>query len=89
MASELSKTTLERLLGRPVALFSYPYGEFDAATIASVAEAGFHGAVTVEAGLVSSGANRLLLPRYEIGPRQRADFPSRLREIFDACVLSR
>jgi peptidoglycan/xylan/chitin deacetylase (PgdA/CDA1 family)/glycosyltransferase involved in cell wall biosynthesis/SAM-dependent methyltransferase len=84
-----NKTTLERLLGRPVTLFSYPYGEFDAATIASVAEAGFHAAVTVEAGLVSSGANRLLLPRYEIGPRQRAAFPSRLREIFGACVLSR
>ena len=61
----------------------------DAATVAAVGEAGFHAAVTVEAGLVTSGTNRLLLPRYEIGPRQRADFPSRLRDIFDTCLLTR
>jgi hypothetical protein len=80
---------LEQLTGRPVNLFSYPYGECDAATVTAVIEAGFHAAVTVEAGLVSPGANRLLLPRYEIGVRQRADFPARLREIFDAGLISR
>lgn len=84
-----NKIVLERLIGRPVNLFSYPYGEFDAETVTTVGEAGFHAAVTVEAGLVSSGTNRLLLPRCEIGVRQRADFPSHLREIFDACLLSR
>ncbi|MBI3493624.1 MAG: polysaccharide deacetylase family protein, partial [Acidobacteria bacterium] len=84
-----NKIELERLLGRPVNLFSYPYGEFDAATVTVVGDAGFHAAVTVEAGLVSSGTNRLLLPRFEIGVRQRTDFPSHLRELFNACLLSR
>jgi peptidoglycan/xylan/chitin deacetylase (PgdA/CDA1 family) len=84
-----NKIALERLIDRPVTLFSYPYGEFDGATVAAVADAGFHAAVTVGAGLVSPGANRLLLPRYEISAREHRDFPSRLRDIFDACVLSR
>ena len=83
------KATLERTLGRPVHLFSYPYGDFNAGTLTIVSEAGFRAAVTVEAGLVRAGANRLLLPRCEIGVRHHEDFPSHLREIFDACLPSR
>ena len=33
-----------------------------------VSDAGFLAAVTVQAGLVSAGANRLLLPRIEVTP---------------------
>jgi peptidoglycan/xylan/chitin deacetylase (PgdA/CDA1 family) len=61
-----NKASLEQLLGRPVRLFAYPYGDFDAETRTIVRDAGFLAAVTVEAGRVSAGANRLLLPRYEI-----------------------
>jgi len=78
-----SKTTLERVLERPVHLFSYPYGDFDADMLASVGEAGFRAAVTVQTGLVSAGTNRLLFPRYEVTPADHGRFPHRLREMFE------
>jgi len=34
-----------------------------------VRDAGYRAAVTVEAGVVRAGCNRLLIPRYEITPR--------------------
>ena len=77
------KAALERLLGRPVHLFAYPYGELDAATVAAVRDAGFRAAVTVNAGLVSAGGNRLLLPRVEITPGDHDRFDLRMREIFE------
>ena len=77
-----SKGALERLLQRPVHLFAYPYGEADAETLTVVNGAGFRAAVTVQAGLVSAGANRLLLPRNEITVRDHGRFPLRMREIF-------
>jgi len=78
-----NKATLERVLGCPVHLFSYPYGDFDADMLAIVSEAGFRAAVTVHAGLVSAGTNRLLFPRHEITPADCASFPRRLREMFE------
>jgi peptidoglycan/xylan/chitin deacetylase (PgdA/CDA1 family)/SAM-dependent methyltransferase len=77
------KAALERVLGRAVPLFAYPYGEFDAETIGVVRDAGFHAAVTVDAGLVQAGTNRLLLPRIEITPldADRDRFERRLREM--------
>jgi peptidoglycan/xylan/chitin deacetylase (PgdA/CDA1 family)/glycosyltransferase involved in cell wall biosynthesis/SAM-dependent methyltransferase len=76
------KAALEQALGRPVTLFSYPYGDYDADVVSVVREAGFRAAVTVEAGLVSTDTDRLLLPRYEVTVRDWQDFPSRLREAF-------
>lgn len=84
-----NKAVLERLLQRPVRLFSYPYGEFDADLLTIVSTAGFRAAVTVEPGVVSTGANRLLLPRCEIAMRHRRDFPLHMLEVFDGCLLSR
>jgi peptidoglycan/xylan/chitin deacetylase (PgdA/CDA1 family) len=78
-----SKVTLERVLERPVHLFSYPYGDFDADMLAIAGKAGFRAAVTVQAGLVSAGTNRLLLPRYEITPRQHGGFALFLEKIFE------
>jgi peptidoglycan/xylan/chitin deacetylase (PgdA/CDA1 family)/glycosyltransferase involved in cell wall biosynthesis len=69
------KAALEHAIGAPVLLFSYPYGDYDADTVGVVREAGFLGAFTVEAGVVSAGANRLLLPRYEITARDCGRFP--------------
>jgi peptidoglycan/xylan/chitin deacetylase (PgdA/CDA1 family) len=77
-----NKATLECVLGRPVEFFAYPYGEFDGETIAIVSHAGFRAAVTVQAGLVSAGTNRLLLPRYEITPSHRGCFAQHLRAVF-------
>lgn len=78
-----NKIALERLLQQPVHLFSYPYGDFDADMLAIVSEAGFRAAVTVQAGLVSAGTNRLLFPRYEVTPADHGCFPRRLREMFE------
>ena len=69
------KAALESILARPVHLFSYPYGDVDAELLGVVREAGFLAAVTVEAGAVCAGTNRLLLPRHEIDARAREDFP--------------
>jgi peptidoglycan/xylan/chitin deacetylase (PgdA/CDA1 family)/glycosyltransferase involved in cell wall biosynthesis/SAM-dependent methyltransferase len=76
------KIALERLLNRPVDLFSYPYGDFDADTRTIAAEARFRAAVTVEDGMVSAGTNRLLLPRYEITQARAEHFAPYMREIF-------
>jgi peptidoglycan/xylan/chitin deacetylase (PgdA/CDA1 family) len=77
-----NKAALEDLMQRRVHLFSYPYGDFDAPLIGVVREAGFRAAVTVEAGLVRPGANRLLLPRCEVAAQHHRAFPQWLRGIF-------
>jgi hypothetical protein len=81
------KAALERLLGRPIHLFSYPYGDFDAELIGVVRDAGFLGAFTVQPGLVRSGSNRLLLPRYEVTRADGADFGRWLRQIFETVAV--
>jgi peptidoglycan/xylan/chitin deacetylase (PgdA/CDA1 family) len=68
------KATLERVLGQPVTLFSYPYGEFDAELAGIVSDAGFHAAVTVASGVVRPGSNRLVLPRLEPTPTDARAF---------------
>jgi peptidoglycan/xylan/chitin deacetylase (PgdA/CDA1 family)/glycosyltransferase involved in cell wall biosynthesis len=78
-----NKITLERLLQQPVHLFAYPYGELDAETRTVVSEARFRAAVTVQAGLVTAGTNRLLLPRYEMTPHDYGSFPLRMRAMFE------
>ena len=79
------RAALQDLLQRPVHLFSYPYGDFNAATVSAVANAGFRAAVTVQPGLVKAGINRLLLPRYEVTAADFARFPLRLQEMFADC----
>jgi peptidoglycan/xylan/chitin deacetylase (PgdA/CDA1 family) len=46
-----SRTKLQHAFHVPVNFFSYPAGKYDAATIAAVRAAGFHGATTVTSGL--------------------------------------
>jgi peptidoglycan/xylan/chitin deacetylase (PgdA/CDA1 family)/glycosyltransferase involved in cell wall biosynthesis len=76
------KAMLEGMLQQPVRLFAYPYGEFDAETLAVVSAARFRAAVTVRPGLVAAGTNRLLLPRFEVTPEHHGRFPRFMREIF-------
>jgi peptidoglycan/xylan/chitin deacetylase (PgdA/CDA1 family) len=82
-----NKADLERLIGRTVHLFSYPYGEADAETIAAVADAGYRAAVTVQPGCVAAGVNRLLLPRFEVTADEARRFPSTLQRMFDGRQL--
>ena len=58
-----SLTLCKELVGYAPRCFSYPYGAFDADTREIVREAGFLGACTVSAALVSPGCDRLALPR--------------------------
>jgi peptidoglycan/xylan/chitin deacetylase (PgdA/CDA1 family)/glycosyltransferase involved in cell wall biosynthesis len=78
----IDKAALEQAIGKPVPLFSYPYGDYDADLVAVVRDAGFRAAVTVEAGLVSTGTDRLLMPRYEVTARDHDRFAERLEEFF-------
>jgi peptidoglycan/xylan/chitin deacetylase (PgdA/CDA1 family) len=58
-----SKDDLEQQLGRPVTTFAYPYGHFDAATRAMVAEAGYSAACAVKIAMSSPSDDRFALAR--------------------------
>jgi len=81
------KAALERALGRPIELFSYPYGDFDDETVAIVRGAGYRAAVTVESGVVTAGGDRLRLPRYEVPTRERVDLAAKLGELLERASL--
>jgi peptidoglycan/xylan/chitin deacetylase (PgdA/CDA1 family)/glycosyltransferase involved in cell wall biosynthesis/SAM-dependent methyltransferase len=81
------KRALEQLLGHRVTLFSYPYGDYDGNTVVAVRDAGFLGAVTVEAGAIAAGTNRLLLPRVEVTTRSAAEFAAQLTGMFERCAV--
>jgi peptidoglycan/xylan/chitin deacetylase (PgdA/CDA1 family)/SAM-dependent methyltransferase len=83
-----SKRELERLLGRPVTTFAYPYGDVDRRTIERVQHAGFSTAVTVECRLVRPGAERLLIPRVEIKHCNEQEFAQRLEGLFGSIPYS-
>jgi peptidoglycan/xylan/chitin deacetylase (PgdA/CDA1 family) len=83
-----NRDTLQRLLGRPVSLFAYPYGDVDGGLVDVVRRAGFLGAVTVEPNPVTAGTNRLLLPRYEAGRIDRNALAVQLHEIFEGRYVS-
>jgi peptidoglycan/xylan/chitin deacetylase (PgdA/CDA1 family) len=65
-----SREHLERLLGRPVSLFSYPYGSrgaFDAVTTQLVRESGYTLACTGTGGLARLDQYPFLIPRNVVG----------------------
>ena len=57
---------LEELVGRPLEAFSYPYGDYDDATVRLVQQTGFRFACSVEEGFVSRDSSPFLLPRYAV-----------------------
>lgn len=66
-----SADDLEALgLARP-RFFAYPYGEHDGRATSAVAAGGYRAAFTVDPGVARPGADRWLLPRIELGPRDR------------------
>ncbi len=57
---------LEEILGSPVELLAYPFGEIDADLVRLAREAGFVAAVLAEGGAVCRDDDPLLLPRVEV-----------------------
>jgi peptidoglycan/xylan/chitin deacetylase (PgdA/CDA1 family) len=71
---EESRSALERLLGRPIRAFAYPFGEYSNETVELVAEAGLDLACTVDPGRVNGATDRLRLPRHEVRDWTGAEF---------------
>ncbi|MGB5685606.1 MAG: polysaccharide deacetylase family protein, partial [Candidatus Electrothrix sp.] len=80
-----SRQCLEQVLGRPVSIFSYPYGEHDKTTLDILRNASFELGVTVEGRTVCCGAEQLLLPRFEV--RSGEGFTAFMRRIFSQATI--
>jgi peptidoglycan/xylan/chitin deacetylase (PgdA/CDA1 family)/glycosyltransferase involved in cell wall biosynthesis len=76
------KETLERILGRPVTVFAYPYGERNRETIELARQAGFACGVSTRPGLVRPWDDPLDLPRNEIGALAVEELAARLDRLF-------
>lgn len=64
-----SKTTLEKLLGIPVATFAYPFGIYGEVHPALVKEAGYTSAASMIWTVVRDSTDPYLLPRLNIGEK--------------------
>jgi len=60
------RARLEELVGRRLETFSYPYGDYDDATMRLVEQTGFRFACSVEEGSVSHDSSPFLLPRHAV-----------------------
>lgn len=67
-----SRQACAELLGAAPSTFAYPFGDYSDVTVDVVREAGFAVAVTTDADVVRGNANRLRLPRLQVG-----DWPAR------------
>ena len=79
-----SRVALERLLGRPVTSFAYPYGDVSDAAVELVGAAGFTVAVTCEEGPVRARVHRFRVPRVEVKEGPVESFEARLRGLLGA-----
>lgn len=78
------KTRLEQRLGRPIAVFSYPFGRHDARVRRAVERAGYRLACTSRYGLTRAGGSRYAVPRTEVAGRDTLeDFHWKLRGKYD------
>ena len=64
----VAAATITGLIGSMPVTFAYPFGDLDQTTVDLVRAAGFWMAMTNHAGVLETWANRLLVPRLEVGP---------------------
>ena len=79
-----SRVALERLLGRRVATFAYPYGDVSETAVEMAAAAGFEVAVTCEARAVTGRVDRLRVPRVEVKEGPLDAFAATIRGLLRA-----
>jgi len=63
-----SKSTLERLLGRKVELFSFPYGSFNRELLAQVRSTGYTRVFGIESGISSFSESEFVCERVKVDP---------------------
>ena len=81
-----SRQRLQDVIGKPVHLFSYPYGvdgAFDAATIRMVRDSGYARACTAAGGLALPDETPYLIPRNVAGDWAASTFEQSLNRWFD------
>ena len=61
-----SRAELAQALGRPIQLFSYPHGKYDATSRSIVEQTGYSGACTTRAGMNSLATSKFELRRTEV-----------------------
>ena len=77
-----SKQQLEKIIGRPVEHFSYPYGSFNDESLAVCAQNNFQWAVTCIEEPVRRNSHRHRLPRFLVRNWNGADFERQLKRYF-------
>jgi peptidoglycan/xylan/chitin deacetylase (PgdA/CDA1 family) len=73
-----SKQDLEALIGRPVAGFAYPHGDYGPETVDLARESGFDFACTVDGGCVARNTQPYRLPRLSVGDCSGVELVHRL-----------
>jgi len=77
-----SKEQLEKIIGRPVEHFSYPYGSFNDDSIAVCGENSFRSAVTCIDGPVERKSHHHRLPRFLVRNWNGPEFERHLKRLF-------
>ena len=76
---ERSKLTLEKIIGRTIKTFAYPYGSYAAGIIPIVQEVGFNCACTTIESAVTRETDPFQLPRIEVGDWDGDEFSRRVQ----------
>ena len=76
-----SKQDLETLIGRPVAGFAYPHGDYGAETVELARQIGFDFACTTQGGCVARTTKPLQLPRLSVSDCSGAQLVRYLEEV--------
>jgi peptidoglycan/xylan/chitin deacetylase (PgdA/CDA1 family) len=76
-----SEETLEQILDRPMATFSYPHGEHDDVSVACAREAGLSCACTTQPRAVTRETDPFQLPRMFVGDWPAGELEARLERL--------
>jgi len=80
-----SRTTLERILGKPVRAFAFPFGQYSRETVRLVKEAGFAYACTGQRAAVWRRSQTMALPRVMVHDCDGEALERVLRAVVGSC----